>query len=313
MPETLALSPDGLHVFRFSRKRQGLVRCRPKRRTVLTHLRSQCEIVEGTTLRDIFEVVDRYPLLKRVIAAYSWCREIEEFHAQACEPMREKEPGEGNPPIEYLEIYHHADVYQSTKSPKHPDGRLGNIPTVEFGTSVGLHGVGDPEKGYEDDPCFKTDSGKINYSVSLTPMWELADLPVKLNKAFTVYDPFDHTTHSPENPPRKLISATRDFTLLEVLDAIYWDISFHGGPAEKQDFSEQLKERLDEVKSGAVAGIPLEQVRKRLEGSEEVEAPEEGEMKVVLHPDVARMLGVDPDSIPLDDKEIFRPDDDKTS
>jgi hypothetical protein len=31
-------------------------------------------------------------------------------------------------------------------------------------------------------------------------------------------------------------------------------------------------------------------------------------MKILMHPDVARAFGVDPDSIPLDDKEIIRPD-----
>lgn len=309
MSEHIELAPDGIFVHKWNGKRRVYVRKRAKKLSICTHLRSRCEIAEGTTLKNIFEAVDRYRFLKLVISQYSWCRAIDEFHAQAQEPQR-YDPDDTDP-LDYLEIYHHPEVHQFQERVKHPGGLRERIKTVDFDTSVGFHGIGPAPKGKEDDPAYRTNDGKIQYSVSYSPMWKLADLPVKLNKEFTVYEPFDANRHKRGSPPQELLKATREFSLLEVLDAIYWDISFMGGPSDNADFIESMNERVDEIKNGEVAGIPWEQVQKRLEGSEETPAdgPEdENKMKIVLHPDVAKFFGVDPDSIPLDDKEFFPKD-----
>ena len=56
---------------------------RCKKHKVFLHLRDRCEIEEGTTLQDIFNIVQKYPILKSFISQYSWCREIDAFHEQA--------------------------------------------------------------------------------------------------------------------------------------------------------------------------------------------------------------------------------------
>jgi hypothetical protein len=176
--------------------------------------------------------------------------------------------------------------------------------TVDFDTSVGFHGIG-PAK--EDMKIAARPDGNINYSVSYSPMWKLADLPVRLNKTFDVYEPFD--TNNPKKRPEKLLTATREYTLLEVLDAIYWDISFMGGPEDNANFIERMNDEMDQIKSGEVPMIPIEQVFTDMKEETPDNASQEEEpkkMKVLMHPDVARFFGCDPDSIPLDDKEIIR-------
>jgi hypothetical protein len=70
-------------------------------------------------------------------------------------------------------------------------------------------------------------------------MYELAHLPVKLNNQCHLYD------------NKKLaFSGQKDFTLLEVLDAIYWDISFMGGPEDNSDFLEEMKDRVESIETG---------------------------------------------------------------
>jgi hypothetical protein len=70
-------------------------------------------------------------------------------------------------------------------------------------------------------------------------MYELAHLPVKLNNQCHLYD------------NKKLVfSGQKDFTLLEVLDAIYWDISFMGGPEDNSDFLEEMKDRVESIETG---------------------------------------------------------------
>jgi len=305
MSEYLEFTPDGLFAYKWNGKKRKTIRFRPKKLSIGTQLRSRCEIVEGTTLRNIFDAVDRYKLLKLIVAQYSWCRQIDEFHAQAKEPMRD-DPDDKDP-LTYLEIYHHPEVHQFTEKKKHPGGMRERITTVDFEISDGFHGIGPAPKSKEDDPAYRSDDGNIQYSVSYSPMWKLADLPVKLNKEFNVYEPFDASKHKRGNPPQKLLTATRDYSLLEVLDAIYWDISFVGGPAENAAFIEGLNDTMEKIKNGQVAMIPMEQVFKDLKDKDETPS-DPPKMKVLMHPDVARAFGVDPDSIPLDDKEIIRPD-----
>jgi hypothetical protein len=81
-------------------------------------------------------------------------------------------------------------------------------------------------------------SDGTRYSISCSPMNSVAHLPVLLEKA-EVY--MDH----------KLIgSYPYCYSLLEVLDAIYFDIGFYGGPSENDALREELKVAVDEINSG---------------------------------------------------------------
>lgn len=301
MSDHIEICADGIFVHKWNSKKRVMVRKRAKKLTICTHLRSVCEIAPGTTLGQIFDAVDKYKFLKLVIAQYSWCSAIEEFHAQAKEPMRKE--GECDE-ITHLEIYWHVETESFTEKIKHPGGLRERIQAVDFEVSPDFHGIGPCKEG-EDH----RGNGLEYYSVSYTPMYELVDLPVVLKKEFNVYTPWD--SNQPKKKSEKILTSKREFSLLEVLDAIYWDISFMGGPADNKAFIEDMSQRVEEIKAGEVPMIPIEQVGKRL-GFEtpNPDEPEDDEkkMKVVLHPDVARFFGVNPDEIPLDDKEIIRPD-----
>lgn len=309
MYDHIEFTPDGLIVQKWSVAKQKNIRKRPKKLTILTHLRSHCEIAEGTTLRQIFDAVDKYKLLKLVVSQYSWCRDIDKFHAQARESKRNSDNQAAghyydlcdssqkllgplnvdDSEIEYLEIHHYSELH-----------KLRNTQEKDFETFVGFTGIGAATKDY---PSNRPD-GKVSYAVSYSPMWELADLPVKLNKSLNVSEPWESGKHNRNKLPEKILTATRQFTLLEVLDAIYWDISFMGGPQDNANFLEEMKETVEEIKNG-LPMIPIEQVFTDMK--EDPDKPEqEGKMKILLHPDVAKMLGCDPNSIPLDDKEIIR-------
>lgn len=287
MSHSVKFTPNGLFYSDWSKKERKEIWRRVKKKNVLIYLRDKCEIEEGTTLRDIFRTVQNYKRLKFIISNYSWCRMIEKFHEQAEEPAIETKEK-----IDFLEIYWVTDhdEYKNETS---------------FDISSGLHGIGDAPA--DEENCFPDENGKIKWSVSCTLMQEMAHLPVKLNKEVNVYSAWKLTSR-PVEKPTELFKANRDFTLLEVLDSIYWDISFHGGPEESKDFLNQLKQMKEEITSGKIAGIPLEQVMKRTDPNYEPQEPKEGEFKVILHPNMAKLLGVDPDSIPLDDKEIIRND-----
>jgi hypothetical protein len=66
-----------------------------------------------------------------------------------------------------------------------------------------------------------------------------------------------------------------NFNLLSILDAVYWDISFYGGPQEAEEFKEELCRRVDEIKSGEAKLIPFEDIKKEWGIEDEDEDEEE--------------------------------------
>lgn len=206
---------------------------RVKKLSIFSYLPDVCKIKDGTVLKDIFNIVDSYKLLKIFIQQYSGCRAIEEFHSQAKEPISNEQDD-----LKYLEIYWTADLSKYKNE-------------TSFDISAGFHGVGEKSN---------------KFSMSYSPVNEYAHLPLKLDKKIELFEPFQK-----DKEPNKLFEAEKEFTLLEVLNAIYWDISFMGGPKENKEFLEEMKRRSEEIRNGTVELIPLEEVLKRLEEEEEKE------------------------------------------
>lgn len=251
MSSTVKFEPEGLFVYTWDGDQKKTIRHPPNPKRIFTHLRDACEIVDGTTLGDIFKAVDALPRLKKFIAQYSWCRAIDQFHAQAQEPMR----SEDNNPMDYLEIGFDIELHRFKTTVV--DGKPKEwITTID--ESPDFVGIGPPPEG--EAHCNRPE-GKTSYSVSYTPMYDLVDLPVKLNKEIVILEPWDKKLG---NKRKELVRATREFVLLEVLDCIYWDISFHGGPADNADFVEEMKRRVEEIDSGEAKLIPMEDVWKDL-------------------------------------------------
>lgn len=298
--EHVEICADGIFITRWKSKTKEYIRKRVGKHSVLTHLRRRCDIAPGTTLKQIFQAVDRYKLLKLVIAQYSWCSPLEQFHEQIKEPLRRTDDQDQ---IDFLEVNWYCDVEKYEEKIKHPGGLRERIRAFDFELSPGFHGIGPSKREGEDN----YGPGLTSYSVSYSPMYEFADTPVVLNPKFTAWEPFEPGRHNKDNRPQKVLEAERHFTLLQVLDAIYWDISFVGGPEQNAQFLDSIRERVDAINAGEVPMIPLEQVQKQL-GLEQT-PPEEGEMKILMHPDVAEAFGADPNAIPLDDKEFIEPKD----
>ena len=188
----------------------------------LPNLRLRCEIEDDVTLGDIFKAVQADPDLMEFIAAYSWCGAIEKFHAQARKPhVPENEPDEDR--ITHLEISAYGEFWEYNKA---KDG------IEEFeGIHVGFSGI----------------SPATNWSVSYTPMNDIAHLPVKINP---------NVQFSKSLTEERV--AKYNMSLLEVLFIVFWDISFHGGPEDNEAFIEEMKDRIAQIESGEATTKPFE-------------------------------------------------------
>jgi len=188
----------------------------------IINLRSRCEIEDGVTLGDFFRAVQADPDLLEFISLYSWCGSLEEFHSQAQLPRIPAKPDDETELVSVI-LEPFGELYTDRRKPE-------ALP--EF------HGVSQHFSGIGKDG--------IHYSISCTPMNQLAHLPLKLSTTLVFSKDF-----------KENFSAEYSFSLLEVLDGIYWDISFYGGPSDNEAFVESLKEMMDEIESGKATTTPF--------------------------------------------------------
>ena len=193
----------------------------------VVNLRSRCEIDPGVTLGEIFSAVEADPMLMDVISFYSWCKPIREFHEQAKLPP--PPPKDGDVKIVEILIDAFAELHSARKKRK----ILEDKPLQFEGVWVHFSGIG------EDG---------VNYSISYTPMNELANVPVRLSNTCTFNKDFEKMFDQPTE---------YTFSLLEVLDAIYWDISFYGGPQDNVAFIEKLHAISKEIEDGTIQTVPF--------------------------------------------------------
>jgi len=187
-------------------------------RSYVSQLRSVCTIEPGVTLAEVFAAVDSDSFLKNFLADYSWC-DMDAFHAEAQEPVAQAR----NPQLECIEV-----------------AKYINVDADRAGETLDVSGIGEP---YGE--------GRTQYGIDLTPVNELAALPVRLNPVVEVWKDDELIAHAPAS-----------FTLLEVLGEIYYEISFHGSPARRDALMSDLLEAAEAVEDGTAELIPLEAIRK---------------------------------------------------
>jgi hypothetical protein len=135
-----------------------------------------------------------------VVGSYAWNFWMDEFHAAANDvPKLSAFNPSDDDPIEYLAV----------------DSWL-EFNDEDFTHWVGLHGMS--LKG-------------TSYSLSFTPVQNLAHLPIRLENNTKVLRDHKHVD-------------TKDysFTVLEVLEAVYYEISFHGSPEDAEAEGETLSQ-----------------------------------------------------------------------
>ncbi len=199
-----------------------------KKEKILSCLRCEVEVEESVTLADVMKLVRDNKNLTKFISQYSWCKSIDKFH----ERLDLKPKIDENDDIDYLEVYQ--CFFLNTYEDK---------TFVDKGCA--FHGVG--------RKIIESLNRPEHYSMSLTDLEDMMALQVKINENFQIFK--DHEI---------ICECKQPITFLEFLDAIYWDISFHGGPEENEAVKEDLNERLESIKNGTEELIPMDETMDRL-------------------------------------------------
>ena len=213
------------------------------------NLTANCWINEDITLGDIFKIVENEELCCLFIRAYSWCNDIEEFHKSAKIPLVKKD--EFTEKLWHLDIYRCMDNYCNT-----------------FDLMPNFHGIGeldeDTRKYYDEHPL-ETPLLSVNYGIELSPTNELVDLPVMANREVKIT--IDNKGNRSKVGTQKVVNCK--YTLLDILDAIYWEISFFGGPKESTEMREELCQQVTDIKNELYEGQKFETVEEMFKALED--------------------------------------------
>lgn len=198
---------------------------------VLLYLNTPVELENGVTLLNVMNSVAKLPLLKLFVSHYSCCLAIDEFHKQAKTDIIENKTNSRLVVQGKLSIGSdkkpHASIYYDwfMKTPYKLD----------------------EENFYDKNNCDKCKDDVEHdhvYSVSYENANKLANMPIVIESTCEI--PYNYAFLN--KLIRKEIKEIKiNPTLLEFLDAIYDEISFHGTPEETTSVKLELTEMLKEI------------------------------------------------------------------
>lgn len=117
-----------------------------------------------------------------------------------------------------------------------------------------LHGYERPQfsgKGvYKKDTEWSKKGQKESFSVALTDVAELMRYPLKLSDK-VVY--IDET-----NKFNKRELSEAKYTLFNIIDGIFWELSWHGSPSEAKKTRDSLFKTVEGIKSGKLKTVKLD-------------------------------------------------------
>jgi len=111
--------------------------------------------------------------------------------------------------------------------------------------------------------------GKINndndtYGIDFTPLYELKNCKIVLAREVEISDE-QRASFDKDNYPTVIAKTHKEFTLFEILHGLFWELSFHGSPKNRQEKLEEIQESIRQIDSGEAETIPWEEVKEKLQ------------------------------------------------
>lgn len=209
--DCVRLEPDGLYLYRRAAVGAPHVRSAADE-DVFPHLRRPCLVAAGVSLGDVMRFVEGNAPLADFLARYSWCRHLPEFNEHARRSPRD--PGR----VERLEVVRSGILHYA-------DGSTG-----WFESCWHFRGIGTAVEG----DAGHSPGEEMPIGVSTMGLDRIAQLPLRVvpkSPVFVLGKGVRGVSYDTEGAP----------SLLELLDAIYWSISFHGGPEDREMWQERLQ------------------------------------------------------------------------
>lgn len=177
----------------------------------LQYLFSECTLEDNYSILDLFEFVNSIELLKIFIQMYSSCFNFDEFYIESKKSTPDQEDED---PLTATEIYLHSSFCSKKK-------------VSWFQLDFDLHG---------------RSKSKKTYAIEYSPVNQYSRLPLKIkNQRFV----FDSSSGMPKKPAFMVIKHP---TLLDILDAVFDEISYHGDIETRDAFIGKLRDISNSIK-----------------------------------------------------------------
>jgi len=177
------------------------------------HLRDCVVLVEeGVTLEDVITFTAAEGYIRLFVGMYTGC-DILGLYGELKNGVK---PLDLEDKIKYCTVSWAAEIWPGSSVE----------PTKELQVVYDFHGCGE---------------GNQQWALDLTPLAEIAALPFRLEANASVQ-------RLDEEPYETIRGLAYTPSLLELLDAIFWDISFHGDEAEKMARREMIVKQVREIK-----------------------------------------------------------------
>jgi len=246
MMDNIRIKGDKLLCDRWNRKERRRETDIDISQYLMYHLRDECKVQKGTTLRDIISLIEPFKKELSPMLTYGpdWLDLLIE------ESKKEADQSIDKIVLSWV-VSFQDDIYSAG--------------TTALSEWISTYGI---KVGSED-----------TYAIDLTPLNKLVGAEIGLDTKVTVTDErskvtdkffaFKNTLDDEERSKMPIypviMKAKKSFTLLDILYGIFWEVTFHGPPAQRDKRAEELAETVRKIKSGEEKTIPWEEVKAKLE------------------------------------------------
>jgi hypothetical protein len=196
-------------------------------------------LAPGVTLNDVFLFVSRDAEIWDIILTNCYVKKFVETWKKI-DQASIKFTHEYDPEaIEYLEVYWAPDLFTWAGKTK-----------ISGVSRADLHGKGfvlQDDKYEDEEKTYKLYSKgtRIQWGVDFTPLIDLLGLPIQLDTQFKIQQEWQKYMKLDEIAT--LLDAHRDYSLQEVLEGIFWELSFYGGEVEKLEKRDEVMAIKDSI------------------------------------------------------------------
>lgn len=217
-------------------------------RHAVAYLFETVTLAEDVTLADLFRLLDMNPELLQVYQR-NWAKELlDEVKDLLSAPASLQNTAYDPQALEYLELYQLWELDSVS-------GELDPLHRLNF------HGIG-VELLEDSADGFEKKGSRIQWGISFTSPRELLHLPLRINPDVRVCE---SNLDSARNGHELVRYKNPGVTLGQVIEGVLWELSFHGGPEERQADKEELTRRCDEVSAGTANLVAVDLFREEIE------------------------------------------------
>jgi hypothetical protein len=123
-----------------------------------------------------------------------------------------------------------------------------------------VYGVGNTWEEYKPDGQWYEEGRDVSdcnaYAIEMSPLYELRHLPLRIDPTMTI-------ARRAELEKERLEISAPPVTLVQLVHALFWELSFFGTPEQRDAQRAELEEQVRRINAGEERLIPWEEVRDR--------------------------------------------------